>query len=67
MPIAFVQVGAHWINLDLVTSIELIEDQHQPGKVVAARVHYSTGKQQDFKVSVELQELEVFLRNHKAQ
>lgn len=65
MPSRFVQVGNHWINLELVTGIELIEDQNK--KVSGARVHFSTGKLQDFRVGEDVEELIIFLRNHKAQ
>lgn len=66
MPAAFVQVGNHWINLELVTGVELVEDANQPGKIIAARVHFTTGKQQDFQVGTDVQALATFLRNHKA-
>lgn len=62
----FVQVGSHWINLELVTGVELVENPKQPGVIIAARVHYTTGKQQDFQVSADIQELATFLKNHKA-
>ena len=48
MSTTFIQVGNHWINLDLVTDIELVPDAHDPAKTVAACVHYTTGKSQDF-------------------
>ena len=63
---AFVQIGPHWINLDLVTSVELVEDPNQAGVVHAARIHFSTGKHQDYKVAADVQELRDFLRSHKA-
>jgi hypothetical protein len=66
MPTTFVQVGSHWINLDLVTGVELVPDPHDPAKIIAARVHYTTGKQQDFKVPAEIQGLADWLRAHKA-
>jgi hypothetical protein len=39
----FVQVGNNWVNVELVTSIELVPDPHDPAKIAAARVHYTTG------------------------
>ena len=66
MPAVFVQVGTFWVNLELVTIIELVEDQNQPGKVISARVHYTNGKEKDFLVASEVQALATFLRNHKA-
>jgi hypothetical protein len=66
MPHAFVQVGNHHINLDLVTSVELVPDLHDPAKVVSARIHYTTGKSQDFTVPADIQSLAGWLRSHKA-
>ena len=66
MPITFVPVGGHWVNLELVTSIELVEDPKQVGQISSARVHYTTGKHQDFKVPAEIKDLRDFLQAHKA-
>lgn len=66
MSTTFVQVGNHWINLDLVTVIELVVDAHDPAKIVAARVHFTTGKSQDFTVPADVQNLAGWLRAHKA-
>jgi len=62
----FVQVGRHWINVDLVTSIEIVQDPNDPAKLIAARVHYTTGKDQDFKVPAEVQDLADWFRAHRA-
>jgi len=62
----FVHVGNHWINLETVISIEFLPSPQPPGEAVAVRIHFNTGKQQDFKAPNEIQDLEAFLRAHKA-
>jgi hypothetical protein len=62
----FIQVGNNWINVELVTSIELVPDPHDPAKIAAARVHYTTGKQHDFTVAADIQGLTSWLRSRKA-
>jgi hypothetical protein len=53
--------------VDLVTSIELVEDLPQnPGKLVSARVHFETGQHQDFTAPDAVQELASWLRAHRA-
>jgi hypothetical protein len=66
MPSTFVQIGAHYVNLELVTSIELVADTHDPAKIVAARVYFTHGKSQDFKSAGDIQGLADWLRAHKA-
>jgi hypothetical protein len=63
----FVQAGRYWINLELVTSIEFVESPKTPGEVVAMRVHYSTGKHDDFTDATEVQHLRQFLESHRAK
>jgi hypothetical protein len=63
---SFLQVGTHWVNLELVFDIELVPDPHDPSKIIAARVHYTIGKHQDFNVPADVQNLAGWLRSHKA-
>ncbi len=67
MPARFVRIGRHWINLDLVTSVEFVESRKDPEKVVAMRVNFSTGKHQDFKGADEVEQLKQFLESHPAE
>jgi hypothetical protein len=62
----FLQIGHQWINLEVIASAELIEDPGQPGKIVAVRVYYTSGRQQDFTGPSDVQGLVSFLRTHKA-
>ena len=63
----FVQVGAHWINLELVASIEFVDPPTPPpGSAPIARIHFTTGKQQDFYDQAQVKDLVDFLRRHKA-
>ena len=64
---AFVKAGRHWINLETVTSIEFVGSPKKAGDIVAMRVHYSTGKQQDFTDPGEIQNLREFLEAHQAK
>jgi hypothetical protein len=63
----FIQIGDHWINFDEVMSVDFVEDKHAPGKLVAALVHYRTGKTQDFTVPAEIEALSTWLQAHKSQ
>lgn len=68
MSYAFVPVGQHWINLDLVKTIELVDDPKRPGVPISVRVHYlSTDKYQDFTGETEVSDLVNFLRTHRAK
>lgn len=62
----FVQVGNHWINLERLAGIELVPDPGDPTRYAAARVHYTTGKLQDFPAQADIQALAAWLRAHKA-
>jgi len=62
----FIQAGWHWINLERVTSIELLESPTVPNTVVMARVHYSTGKEQDFSKPDEIKAIHEYLKTHRA-
>ena len=66
MPTTFVQVGNHWINLELVAGIELMPDPNDLKRYVSARVHFTNGKFQDFTQSTDIQDLAAWLRAHKA-
>lgn len=66
MPTTFVQVGNHWINLELVVGIELVPDPNDPTRYAAARVHFTNGKRQDFTQAVDIHDLAAWLRAHKA-
>jgi hypothetical protein len=66
MATAFIQIGNHWVNLELVIGIELLPDPHDPAKIIAARVHYTTDKHQDFPAQADIQALVNWLRSHKA-
>ena len=66
MPVNFIQVGDIWVNLELVTSVELVDDPQHPGQPKAARVHYSTGKSQEFIVPADIRQLADWLRMHNA-
>ncbi len=62
----FIVVDRHWINLDLVTRIELVESRKTAGTTAVARVHFCNGKHFDFKREDSIRELEEFLENHRA-
>lgn len=67
MAITFVQAGRHFVNLETVTSVELVESAKKPDEIVAVRVHFSTGKHQDFKGPDEIEQLKLFLEMHRAK
>jgi hypothetical protein len=67
MPPTFIQVGAVWINLSVVTSVELQESPDVQGKPIGARVNYTSGKFQTFEEPTDIQELAAWLRAHKAK
>lgn len=62
----FVEVGQHWLNLELVMSIELIHAPNDPGKLIGAKVYYRSGTTQDFTDPAAVRQLDVFLRSHRA-
>ena len=72
MPANFVQIGAFFVNLELVTSIELVfnQDPGQPqqsaGQAAGVRVHFTTGKHQDFLEPQDVREIVEWMRAHKA-
>jgi hypothetical protein len=61
----FVQVGNHWINMERVTNIELVEDKRTPGNTIAAYVYYSSGQKQAFEVPEAVEDLASWLRAHR--
>lgn len=63
----FVQAGNHWINLELVTSIEFVEAPKDPDRLIAVRVHYTTGKSQDFRESEQIDAIRTFLVKGKGR
>jgi hypothetical protein len=65
--VAFLQVGRQWINLDLVTEIELMGDEIDPTNVMLAKVHYCGGGQQDFDNNQDIDRIKRFLEGHRAQ
>jgi hypothetical protein len=68
MPTTFIQVGNHWINLDLVTGIELVPDPKDQTQTnyVCARVWYTNGKSQEFMDAADVKILSTWLKAHKA-
>lgn len=66
MPHTFVQVGSTFINLELVTCVELVLDPVDQTNLIGARVHYTSGPPQDFKRPPEVQALVAWLRSHQA-
>jgi hypothetical protein len=65
----FIQVIDHWINLDQVTSIQLVPSRKDDTGTTTAlvRVHYSSGKAMEFKQPDSIQILTDFLENHRAK
>jgi hypothetical protein len=63
----FVQVGKSWINLSVVTSVDLVVDPDDPKRVKEARLNYTSGKFQRFEDQDSIQLLATWLRAHKAK
>jgi hypothetical protein len=63
----FFEVGRQWLNMDLVTGVELMGDQSDPTNVKVARVHYSNGGTQDFQDNQDVVRIKKFLESHRAQ
>jgi hypothetical protein len=72
MATTFVRVGAHYVNMDLVASVEMIFSQQpgqeaaDPGQPTGARIHYTTGSHQDFLDTAAAQQLDAWLKAHQA-
>lgn len=62
----FIRAGAHWINLDQVASVQLV-DNNADGVVTHVNVTYVSGTSQAFKGKEEVDVLVAFLRSHKVQ
>jgi len=63
----FIQIGRHWINLDQIASIELVESRKTPGTTSVARVHYSAGNYADFKTKDTIDAIEAWLQQHQME
>ena len=63
----FVRVGMHWLNLEQVTSVELVESLQKPGVIEMVRVHYATGQTNEFTAVDQIRELAEFLKAHQAK
>jgi hypothetical protein len=66
MPNAFLKVGSHWINLDLVRSIEILSDVKNPALPASMTVHYCDGHKKDFNKSADVQAVLDWLQAHRA-
>lgn len=68
MPHTFLQVGTHWINLDLVTSVELVvrPTTADPNAVGVARITFAGGRHMDFTSPANIQTIAAWLHDHKA-
>lgn len=64
----FIKIGDHWLNLDLVTRVELVPDRQDPSKTEFAKVHFVTGGEPHvFSEAAEVETLAEWLRKHKAR
>jgi hypothetical protein len=65
MSYPFLEIGAFWINLELVTSVEFVRDPVKPTVITKARVHYCHGQYQDFTDPADIQSIGDWLQNHR--
>lgn len=66
MPHTFLLVGSTWLNLDLVTNIDVVTHANDPSKVTAAQVWFTHGKTITFTDDTEVRALCTWLQAHKA-
>lgn len=69
MPNTFVEIGPFWVNLDLVSIVELVGGMAESPSTdtQAARVHFTSGKPLDLSEPTHIETLLKWLRKHKAK